>query len=125
MGYDTKLKGSFWIDPPLNAEDKDWLFGFYEERHVPKDGKPGYWCKWLLKEYKDKMKRWVHSDNELVWDGGEKFYNYIEWIDYLIVNFFKPRGYILNGVVKWQGSKVDDRGKIVVKDNEVEVIDLE
>ena len=58
------------------------------------------------------------------WDGGEKFYNYVEWLEYLIKNFFEPWGYSLNGSVNWQGEEDEDNGTIVVKHNEVKASHL-
>jgi hypothetical protein len=51
----------------------------------PPLGQPGLWCQWVVNDY-----------NYLEWDGGEKFYNYTEWLDYLIEHFFEPWGYTLN-----------------------------
>jgi hypothetical protein len=55
----------------------------------------------------------------IVWDGGEKFYEYVDWIEYLINNFLQPWGYVLNGEVEWFGEDRDDRGLIVVDNNAV------
>jgi hypothetical protein len=68
------------------------------------------WCQWIPNEEGD----------AIVWDGGEKFYNYVEWIQYLIDKILSPRGYILNGEVFWEGEDSGDEGKIVIKDNIVE-----
>ena len=76
----------------------------------PPVGQPGLWCQWVINE-----------NRELAWDGGEKFYNYEEWLDYLIENFFEPLGYVLNGDIEWQGEESDDFGIIHVKDNFVEM----
>ena len=70
---------------------------------------PGLWCQWTINE-----------ENELEWDGGEKFYEYTAWLKYLIEHFFSKWGVILNGEIEWQGEDPDDIGKIVVKDNIVE-----
>ena len=70
---------------------------------------PGLWCQWEVSE----------NGEILQWDGGEKFYNYIEWLKYLIDRFFKPWGVKLNGEIEWKGEDTDDIGKIVVKDNMV------
>jgi hypothetical protein len=63
--------------------------------------------------------QWVPTDDgsELVWDGGEKFYNYVEWLDYLIDKILAPRGYTLNGECQWFGEERDDVGVIIVKNN--------
>lgn len=71
---------------------------------------PGLWCQWI-----------INDNNELEWDGGEKFYNYEEWLQYLIDNFFAPLGYVLNGDIEWQGEESDDFGNIHVVDNVIEM----
>jgi hypothetical protein len=79
--------------------------------NTPPSGQPGLWCQWVPS----------FEGTAIVWDGGEKFYNYVEWIEYLVENFFKPWGYVLNGEVEWQGEERDDRGMIVINDNVVKV----
>ena len=54
-------------------------------------------------------------------DGNEKFYEYEEWLRYLIKHFFEPSGYILNGEIEFQGEDYDDFGIIYVKDNVVTI----
>ena len=71
---------------------------------------PGLWCQWI-----------IDDNNELVWDGGEKFYNYVEWLEYLIKHFFAPLGYVLNGDITWEGEDSDDLGTIHVVGNDVNV----
>ena len=51
------------------------------------------------------------------WSGAEKFYDYVEWLQYLIDNFLKPWGYVLNGEVNWQGEREEDIGTILVASN--------
>jgi len=69
---------------------------------------PGLWCQWEL------------SDEEtLEWNQVEKFYEYTEWLKYLIKHFFEPWGIKLNGEIEWDGEDSEDFGKIVVKDNDV------
>ena len=45
---------------------------------------------------------WVYSPTEqaICWDGLEKNYYYVEWIEYLIRYVVAPRGYVLNGEVE-------------------------
>jgi len=77
-----------------------------------KNGQPGLWCQWEI----------VDNGADgcyLQWDGGEKFYNYVEWLKYLIKTFFKPWGVVLNGEIYWNGEDREDLGCIVVKDNKV------
>lgn len=91
--------------------EKSYAEFFQEEQKMINSGEcqPGLWCQWIINE-----------DNELEWDGGEKFYEYTNWLKYLIKNFFEPWGVFLNGEIEWQGEDRDDFGKIIVVDNEVE-----
>jgi hypothetical protein len=73
---------------------------------------PGLWCQWVVNE----------TGTELLWDEGEKFYCYVEWLEYLISHFFEKWGVKLNGEISWQGDESDDRGTIFVKDNVVEAL---
>lgn len=104
--------------------DREKPFGpyFTDYNETPK-GVPGLWCQWVPERHGGLDD--PDGYDELVWDGGEKFYNYTEWLDYLICNFIAPSGYELNGTVKWQGDDMDDRGKIVVQNNVSTEIPLE
>lgn len=68
---------------------------------------PGLWCQWVVS--KDRK--------SLEWDGNENFYNYIEWLEYLIEHFFDVWGYKLQGIVKWRGEDFDDLGSLIVVNN--------
>lgn len=81
-----------------------------KDYNCPPEGQPGLWCQWTPSE----------DGGALVWDDGEKFYAYEEWIRYLINHFLKPWGYVVNGEVEWVGEDRDDRGKIVITANVVE-----
>lgn len=147
MGYTTDFEGSFKVTPTLRNEDKLYLKKFAETRRMarnlpeeygiegefyvegsgwagqdfeptvidyntPPSTQPGLWCQWIPNR----------SGTKIGWDGGEKFYNYVEWIEYLIDNILHPRGYTLNGVVKWYGEERTDTGTITIKDNIVDAV---
>jgi len=79
--------------------------------NTPPNGQPGLWCKWSSE----------NNGNQIGWNGNEKFYNYIEWIEYLIEHFLKPWGYSLTGTVEWAGEGTEDRGRICITDNVVRI----
>lgn len=83
------------------------------EYNYPPDGQPGLWCQWVPTE----------DGTGIKWDGGEKFYEYVEWLKYIIEHFLKPWGYVMNGVVSWEGEDSGDTGDIKVTDNEVKVFE--
>jgi len=76
----------------------------------PPTGQPGLWCKWEPNKEGTKIR----------WNGMEKFYDYIDWLEYLINHFLEPWGYKLNGTVTWTGENPTDIGKIYVRDNVIE-----
>jgi hypothetical protein len=75
----------------------------------PPEGQPGLWCQWTPNE----------NGTAIEWDGGEKFYYYVEWLEYLIKHFLGMWGYRLNGTVTYQGEAEGDKGSIIVVDNVV------
>ena len=93
----------------LNGQERGESVLEYNE---PPAGQPGLWCQWVPDE----------SGEHLEWDGGEKFYDYAEWLRYLITHFLSPWGYSLSGSVIWRGEEMRDIGTIRVKSNEVEVV---
>jgi hypothetical protein len=145
MGYSTDFTGSFQLDRPLDIKLFTFLNKFNDVRHMkrkagkefgvegefyvdggtdgntgengvidhntPPSTQPGLWCQWCP----------TKDGTEIKWDGGEKFYAYIPWLEYIIKNFLKPNKYKLNGEVTWQGEESSDFGKIIVKNNKVTI----
>ena len=144
MGYSTDFDGTLKLNKKLSEEDHKFLtklaetrrmarkvdakygvegefyvdgegmFGQDQEDNVidhnrPPSTQPSLWLQWVPTE--DGM--------GIEWDGGEKFYNYVEWLEYLIEKILEPRGYIMNGEVYWYGEDREDIGIIKVKDNQV------
>lgn len=160
MGYTTDFDGYISIDPPLNDAEIEYLTkfsktrrmdrtngpyfvegsGFYGQGHdsdvrnhnKPPVGQPGLWCQWVPDEL----------GTRLQWDGGEKFYDSVEWMQYLIDHFLRPYAiaagsipgaalartneptfagftfnHVLNGVIDAQGESDDDTWHLVVENN--------
>lgn len=147
MGYTTEFEGRFTLNRQLDAETLTFLRKFNETRRMkrrvpekygvegefyvdgvglfgqgedgtiidynePPSTQPDLWCKW----------RPTDDGAAIEWDGAEKFYAYVEWLEYLITNVLAPKGYVLNGEVRYQGERQDDRGRIVATDNKVKRI---
>lgn len=107
MGYTTEFDGQFDLDklPPaevivrlreLEGADGDELEG------APSGG----YCQWQL----------TKDCQHIEWDGGEKFYDYPQWLQYLIDTVLRPHGVTLTGSVNYSGEEVDDNGVLVVED---------
>lgn len=112
MCYNGELgaEGEYFLGPLGSCDFLDDYFdpSVLDYNRHPKS-QPGLWCHWVI------------ENRELVWDGGEKFYDYVEWLKYLIERFFAPNGYVLNGSVEFDGEDASDHGVIKVSDNAVEV----
>jgi hypothetical protein len=147
MGYTTEFWGEVMIDPPLNEAEAEYLRKFANTRRMyrkkgpyfvdgsgdfgqghdpdiidfnnPDPSQPGLWCQWVP----------TPSRDALEWDGGEKFYDSVEWMQYIINHFLKPGAFAsrsgdpqfteftfdhtLNGVIDAQGEDPEDRWKLV------------
>ena len=76
------------------------------EHNSPPAGQPGLWCQWQP----------TPDGTGIQWDRGEKFYHYVEWLQYIMDHFLIPWGYTLSGSVTWQGEERSDRGVLTVLD---------
>lgn len=83
------------------------------DRNRPAETIPSLYCQWVVSE----------DGKYLKWDETEKFYNYADWLVYLLDNFIKPSGYVLSGEVTWVGENYDDRGLLKIVDNVLEIYD--
>lgn len=141
MGYNTDFRGKFELNKKLDDYTFDFLkdlnttrrtkrnigpeFGIEGEfyfkdddvgiidNNKPPSTQPGLWCQWTPVHEEDK--------DVIEWDGGEKFYDYIEWIEYIISKILEPKGYILNGNVCFNGEEANDYGVINIVNNNVTV----
>lgn len=143
MGYTTEFSGKIEISPPLNQEEINFINAFSQTRHMtreeneyfidtngdgkvidyntPPKGVPGLWCQWVVTE-----------DGKFIeWDGNEKFYNAVKWMEYIIDHFiascaiakehlpFLQANHTCNGKIFAQGEEIDDRWTLVVRNNVV------
>ncbi len=149
MGYTTEFAGDFEVQPRLSPDHLCFLMAFSETRHMLQDEKesvfsrrlrervglpyddglhsvnsgssalhektdervPGIWCQWRPKK----------DGSALEWDGGEKFYHYVSWLDYLLRTYLTPWGYTLSGTVWFRGEDWDDAGRITIVDGRPKV----
>jgi len=108
MGYTTTFEGHVKFSRKLTLDEKNDL-DLISDNHHDDTKFPGAYCQWVTDKY----------GYYLEWDGKEKFYEYIEWLEWLIENKFEQWDIVLNGSLEWQGEEARDRGIITVKDNVV------
>lgn len=118
MGYTTEFQGFLKITPPLAPEHLRALKQLNEDRHdLSAQGRrndqdprfPSLYCGWVP----------TKGGEAIVWDGQEKFYEYVKWLQHIVVNHLIPHGYKLNGKLLWRGEEFSDVGTITVKANEI------
>lgn len=154
MGYTTEFYGKVEIVPPLNELEIEFLNKFSSTRRMlrengpyyvdgsgyagqgrdadvfdynnPPKCQPGLWCQWVP----------TANGKFIEWDGNEKFYNSVEWMEYLIEHFLKPNciaqkdlpflqaNHIVNGKIRAQGEDRDDSWCLIVEDNAVFAVDF-
>lgn len=107
LGPEYGIEGEFYVDGKgsFGQDREDSVI----EYNRPPSTQPSLWCQW--RPTKDGL--------HIEWDGGEKFYSYVEWIEYIINKILAPRGYFLTGIVEWRGEDWDDVGAIHIKNNVV------
>lgn len=109
MGYTTEFDGHINIVPPFNRKEIESFNKFAREDHRDLT-LPGVWCDW-------------ETDGDTIhWNGSEKFYNSLEWLQYLIDKRIKPDR-VANGTIDCYGEDPKDIWRIVVKDNKVTRLD--
>lgn len=97
-----------------SKKDRDSYRTLVIDYNDPPGDCPGLWCNWA-----------PTKDNfGIEWNGAEKFYNYVEWLNFILENFLVPWGYNLTGYVRFQGEDQFDKGYIRIKNN-FAYIDLE
>lgn len=117
-GYFVGSTGHMGPSPQNHATDRATIL----EYNLPPAGQPGLWCQWKPgQSYDMETREWRDEGKTITWDGGEKFYGYTEWLEYIIEHFLKVWGYALNGSVNWQGEDQEDIGLIEVKGNVIDI----
>ena len=107
LGPEFGIEGEFFVDGiGFMGQDRD---SSVIDANRPPVTQPSLWCRWQPAD----------DGESIEWDGGEKFYCYVEWLQYILKKVLKPKGYILNGEVSWQGEDRSDCGLIIVRDNEI------
>lgn len=111
MGYTTQFEGRFEISDLPTAEV---IVKLRELEGADGDvvdcpGAPSSYCQWVL----------TKDCRGIEWDHEEKFYDYVEWLQYIIDNVLEPAGLSLNGSVRYQGERMTDYGLLTVEDGKV------
>lgn len=111
MGYTTTFEGKLKLDKKLDEDTCSEIkklnnFDPYQDQNP---SYPELICQWIVADDK----------KHIVWDRVEKFYFFIEWLEYIIKYVLKPKNYILSGELIAEGDEDDDFGRIIITNNNV------
>jgi hypothetical protein len=126
MGYDVYYNGEVEVAPPLSEDDAVIMRAFVNREQTDETRAifaaiaagaepdlPGH--EGLLEVSEER--------SCILPEEGESRHGVRMWLRLLLEHFLVPRGYVLNGEVRWEGQDPDDRGCIVIKDNQLETVD--
>lgn len=111
MGYDTKFSGALSLSRSLTIAEAKVLLEANEDTDTIQGDHPGSYMQWVP----------TQSLDGIVYDGNEKFYEYGEWMMWLLTHL-ATLGILASGDILWQGESVGDAGILSVKDNVLKVI---
>lgn len=103
VGLPVGEEGCYFVNEKWDEDSEVSVVNY----NRPPKTQPGLWCQWIP----------TADGGGIQWSGTEKFYDYVEWLQYIINNFLQPWDYVLNGEVNWQGEREEDIGTIVVASN--------
>jgi hypothetical protein len=115
VGYTTDFTGEFRFEGAVPAETILRLMDLAGEdgNDLPGDWPDDGYCQWVL----------TKDRGGLRWDGNEKFYDYVEWLEAIIANVLKPAGIGLTGTVGYQGEEIGDSGVLIAEGDTVRKVE--
>ena len=112
MGYDTKFSGAVKLSRALTIAEASAILEANNDPDSIQGEHPRSYMQWVP----------TQSLDHIVYDGNEKFYEYVDWMKWL-VNYLKGIGITADGEIDWSGDQAGDTGTIVVANSEVTVRD--
>lgn len=110
MGYTTEFTGHLVLSALPPAEVIVALRNLEgDDGSKRTDGAPTSYCHWQL----------TRDCMGIEWDGGEKFYDYVEWLQFIVDKILAPAGLTLSGQLEFDGEDSKDNGTISVVDGKV------
>jgi len=107
VGLPVGRDGAFYV-----GDDEEAVLDY----NNPPADQPGLWCQWVPSDDGTTL------GTTLGWDEGEKFYEYVDWMRYLVEHFLQPWGVQARGRIEWRGEEWRDTGALVVDGYEVRVV---
>jgi hypothetical protein len=111
MGYTTDFVGVLKLSRALTIQEAKTLLEINDDPNGDHE---------ITERPLNGYMQWVPTVSlcGIVWDGNEKFYDYISWMKWLC-GWLGHRGVYATGEIAWQGEERGDLGKITVIENSV------
>jgi len=108
IGYHTDFFGEFKINKPLDRDTHMLINTINENKYniIDENEKLDSECEW-------------RTDGANLYCEPGCTYDYDTWLCRIVDRILTPSNYILNGEVEWIGEEPDDRGKMVINNNEI------
>ena len=110
MGYTTRFSGALALSRALTMQEAKTMLQFNEDPDLIQGQRPSSYLQWVPSE----------DLQYIVWDEGEKFYSYDEWMTWLL-RHLDSIGVKANGYLYWVGEDRSDTGEIAVIDSQMTV----
>jgi hypothetical protein len=91
VGLPIGVDGGYFVGSTA-AFGQDWNHPSVLDGSQEPAGQPGLWCQWVPTE----------DRTSIHWDGREKFYDWTEWLRYIVEHFLTPWGYTLRGAIEFR-----------------------
>ncbi len=108
MEYTTTFDGKILLNGNINKELAKEIN--YIIKNNPSLEKPGTECRWHI----------INEENNfyLKWNGNKVFYDYIEWLEYIVKIFFQKQ-INANGIIIVIGEDFGDGYYIIIENNNI------
>jgi len=119
MSYNIEFDGELRLSEPLSEKIFEEIENLNEgyktiyDNEIPRYGYST--CPWYIDD-ETKMLLVCEGGNVRIWE---------EWLEFIINRILSPNNILVNGEIIWQGEEVGDVGKIIIRDNIIQYLDLE
>jgi hypothetical protein len=105
--------GEFYWNPESTSFGQDRDPSIIDYNNPPNEYL-SLWLKWEVVKLDD-------GEYLLQWNEAEKFYDYVEWLEFINTKILIPNNLVLNGSIDWCGEDSGDKGTITAINNFITV----
>ena len=126
MGYSVSYCGDINVEPSLTEEDVATFLEIVNDRRTDRT-KPFFdlvaACNESQTPYSIGLLELSEDRAQILPETDESRAGAGTWLQLVVQHFLAPKGYSVEGEIKWNGDEAEDRGCIYAKGQQVEVVD--